>query len=210
MSHNACCKVGRITKKYGIRGTAPTAESLDETLLARWKGREGYREHGYRTLTDWFNRRLLKQSYEQHGRRISDMQLAAEYDILVGDNDLAKLELSDELATDGVDADAVLDDMVSWSSMRVHLTDCLDGEKVQEAKTNWERNSIDISRSQAVSKISEAVASLGSKGRVNGGASASVSIDVQLQCNQCEASVPLVVALDRGYVCEVHHKESDT
>ncbi|MEF8771093.1 rod-determining factor RdfA [Halodesulfurarchaeum sp.] len=206
MSQDSCCKVGRVSAQYGVRGTSPTFDSIDETLLARWKGREGLREHGYRTLTDWFNRRLLKQTYEKHGRRTSDTQLAAEYDILVGDDDLERLELSDELATDGIDADAIRTDMVSWSSMRVHLTNCLGGEKVRKAETDWERNSIEIARSQAVTKISEAVSSLGSKGRVDGGASASVSVDVQLECSQCGSTVPLVVALDRGYICETHDK----
>jgi hypothetical protein len=93
--------------------------------------------------------------------------------------------------------------------MRVHLTECLEGEKNRVARTDWERNSIEIARSQAATKIEEAVDSLGSKGRVNGAADADVSIDVQLQCNQCEASVPLVVAVDRGYVCEKHHKETE-
>jgi hypothetical protein len=210
MPQDSCCKVGRVSAQYEVRGTSPTFDSIDETLLARWKGRDGFREHGYRTLTDWFNRRLLKQTYEKHGRRTSDTQLAAEYDILEGDDDLERLELSDELATDGIDAEAIRTDMVSWSSMRVHLTNCLDGEKVRKAETDWERNSIEIARSQAVTKIAEAVASLGSKGRVAGATDAAVSIDVQLHCDYCEASVPLVVAVDRGYVCEKHHKESES
>jgi hypothetical protein len=209
MTTDHCCKVARVAEKYGVPRTAQGSEALAETLLARWQGRETYREHGYRTLTEWFNRRLLARAYDRAGRHVGETQLEAEFDVLTGEDELEKLDLEDELAADGIDPDAVLGDMVSWSTMRGHLTGCLEAEKEREARTDWERNSIEISRSQAREKIGEAVASLGSKGTVQGADDADVSIDVALQCDQCAASVPLVVALDRGYVCETHHRPSD-
>ena len=205
MTNEHCCKVGRVASKYDVSATIPTDEELSATLLARWQGQDGYREHGYRTLTDWFNRRLIEQAYERAGRRVGDPQLNAEYEVLTGEDELAKLDLEDELAAAGVDAEQLESDMVSWSSMRGHLTDCLDGEKTREATTDWERNSIEIARSQARSKIEEAVAALGSKGDLVGADDAEVSLDVRLHCDQCDSTVPLVVALDRGYVCETHH-----
>ncbi|MGM0389906.1 MAG: rod-determining factor RdfA [Natrinema limicola] len=209
MTKDYCCKLGRVADQYDLTG-GPNVDSLDEALLARWQGTGGFSEHGYRTLTDWFNERLLERAYERAGRRVSDTQLDAEFEVLLGDDELKKLDLEDELAEAGVDAEGVRGDMISWSTMRVHLTECLEGEKKRVARTDWERNSIEIARSQAATKIEEAVDSLGSKGRVTGAEAAAVSIDVQLHCDQCEASVPLVVAVDRGYVCEKHHKETDS
>lgn len=205
MTNEHCCKVGRVAAKYDLEASIPAADSLSETLLARWKGRDGYREHGYRTLTDWFNRRLLERAFERAGRRVGNPQLKAEYEVLTGEDELEKLDLVDELAAAGVDAEQVRRDMISWSSMRGHLTVCLDGEKTREASTDWERKSIEIARSQARRKIEEAISSLGNKGNLEGGDAATVTVDVRLQCDRCESSVPLVVALDRGYVCETHH-----
>ncbi|MFB6110118.1 MAG: rod-determining factor RdfA [Halodesulfurarchaeum sp.] len=205
MTTEYCCKVARVAEKYGVPDAVPSELTLSDALLARWQGRDGYREHGYRTLTDWFNRQLFERAAERADRRVSDPQLTAEYEVLTGEDELQKLDLQDELAAAGIDAEQLLADMVSWSSMRGHLTDCLGGEKTREATTDWERNSIEISRSQARGKIEEAVAALGSKGEIAGAEEAAVSIDVHLHCDRCDTAVPLVVALERGHVCEIHH-----
>lgn len=204
MTEEYCCKLDRVADQYDLPGD-PSTGSFDDVLVQRWKGRDGFSEHGYRTLTNWFNARVLEQTYEAAGRRVSDTQLESEFSILTGEDELRKLDLEDELSEFGIDANAVRQDMISWSTMRVHLTECLEGEKKREATTDWERNSIEIARSQTVSKIEEAVNSLGNKGRINGATNADVSIDIQLNCDQCENSVPLVIAIDRGYVCEKHH-----
>lgn len=208
MDHEHCCKLGSVSDRYAVTPDTAEFSTLDEALLARWQGEGGYREHGYRTLTEWFNRRLLKRVYDQQGRETTGTRLESEFEALTAGDELTRLELMDDLATQGIDAETVLEDMISWSTMRMHLTECLDAEKETEtATTQWERESIEIARTHAASKINEAVASLGSKNRVTGADEASVSVDVTLECNQCSTSVPLVVAMDRGYVCGTHHRQ---
>lgn len=208
MDHEHCCKLGSVSDRYAVTPDTAEFSTLDEALLARWQGEGGYREHGYRTLTEWFNRRLLKRVYDQQGRETTGTRLESEFEALTAGDELTRLELMDDLATQGIDAETVLEDMISWSTMRMHLTECLDAEKETEtATTQWERESIEIARTHAASKINEAVASLGSKNRVAGADEASVSVDVTLECNQCSTSVPLVVAMDRGYVCGTHHRQ---
>lgn len=211
MDDEECCKLGSVADRYAVTAESAEFDSLDDALLARWRGEGGYREQGYRTLTEWFNRRLLKRVYDQAGRETTGSRLESEYDALRNGDELTRLEVMDDLSAAGINAESVLRDMISWSTMRMHLTECLEAEKETEAATtNWERESIEIARSHAASKIGEAVASLGTKNRVAGGDDASVSIDVSLECEQCSTSVPLVVAMDRGYVCGTHHRQEAT
>jgi hypothetical protein len=208
MDDEQCCKLGRVAASYGVTPEAAEFDTLDEALVARWRGSGNYRERGYRTLTDWFNRRLLKQVYDQHGRETAGSRLDSEFDALVDGDELTRLEVADDLAASGIDPDEVLADMISWSTMRTHITHCLGAEKQRAAATtDWERDSIAIARDHAETKIGEAVASLGSKGTVAGAADAAVSVDVTLECDECSTSVPLVVAMDRGYVCAAHHRQ---
>ena len=211
MDDEHCCKLGSVADRYAVTPDSAEFNSLDEALLARWRGEGGYREHGYRTLTEWFNRRLLKRVYERHGRETTGSRLDSEFEALTEGEELTRLEVMDDLSSDGIDPESVRRDMISWSTMRMHLTECLDAEKeTATATTDWERESIEIARTHAASKIGEAVASLGNKNRVDGAADASVSIDVTLECDQCSTSVPLVVAMDRGYVCKTHHRQEAT
>lgn len=204
------CKLGRVAERYDL-DPEDAGSSIDGQLRDRWLGEHGQGEHGYRTLTEWFNRRLLKRIYDERGRDATGARLESDYEALVGDDELTRLEVVDDLAADGIDAEAVLEDMISWSTMRTHLTECLGLEKERrEASTDWERESIEIATDRAAEKIEEAVGSLASKGVVAGASSAAVNLEVELECDQCATTVPLVVALDRGYVCATHDRPEVT
>jgi DNA-binding transcriptional ArsR family regulator len=199
------CKVDRLVDAYGLDAAETRYGSFDERLLARWTGADGGSAEGYRPLTEWFNKRLLRATYEDHGRETLGVRVEADYDVLVGEDDLAREELRDDLAADGIDADAYLDDTVSWSTMRRHLTDCLGGEKTRErSESGWERESVRIAREHAAGKVRDAVSSLASRGDLPGGKDAEVEIDVQLACPVCHVRVPLSDALARGYICQDH------
>lgn len=204
------CKVDRLVEAYGLDEAETRYDTFDERLLARWTGADGGSAEGYRPLTEWFNKRLLRARYEEHARETLGTRVDADYEVLVGDDDLAREELIDDLAVDGVDAEAYLSDTVSWSTMRRHLTDCLDGEKVRErSDSGWERETVRIARDHAAEKVREAVSSLASRGDLPGGREAEVELDVQLSCPVCHVRVPLSDALARGYICQ-DHLPSDT
>lgn len=205
MSSGCECKVGATAERYDLDGAETRYESLDDHLLARWTGEDGRKAAGYRTLTEWFNKRLLKRAYDDRGRETIGTRLDAEYDALTGDDDLLRGEVADDLAADGIDADQLRDDMVSWSTMRHHLSGCLDGEKATPtATTDWERGSIEIARDRTREKAESALRALGSKERLAGADDAEVDVQVLLSCPECQVRVPFDVALDRGYVCEEH------
>lgn len=203
------CKVDLVCDQHDLDALESRYESVDDRLLTRWTGADGRSADGYKTLTEWFNKRLLKQAYDEQGRETVGTRLDSEYDVLTGDDDLARQELADDLADDGVDVEQLTENMVSWSTMRHHLQDCLNGEKEKaQATTDWERESIDIARNIAEEKVGDSLRSLASKGKLPGADEAEIDVDVKLSCPECPTRISVTGALERGYVCE--HLSSDS
>ena len=203
MGSSSGCKIDRVVGAYGLAGADPRHASIHDGLLARWQGTDGHSAVGYRTLTGWFNRRLLQRACVENGRDIAGGRVDHDYEALTGDDELRRAEVEESLRADGVDADSLVEDMVSWGTMRTHLTGCLDGTK-ERGGGDWECDAVGMAKTFARGKVEEALSSLGAKGDLDGFDRASVSIQVQMQCEACPTRVPLEVALDRGYVCETH------
>ncbi|HET7325133.1 MAG TPA: hypothetical protein VFJ06_12450 [Halococcus sp.] len=205
MASRQRCKIDRALRNYDLDAVVTSHETVDDYLLARWKGTDGRSAVGYRPLTEWFNKRLLKYTYDETGRDATGTRLESEYEALTGDDELLREEVADDLRMDGVAVDTVLDAMVSWSTMRHHLKRCLEGEKQQpESTSEWERRSVDIARHQTEEKVTDALSSLDSKGRLPGGSATDVHVQVQLQCPVCHVRVPFEEALSRGHICREH------
>ena len=204
------CKVDRAVAAYGL--TAPGRfEDVDDELVARWRGAGDREAQGYRSLTEWFNKRLLKQVYDANGRETVGTRVEGDYRALRGDDRVLREEVKDDLRGDGIDADAVADALVSWSTMRHHLKDCLGAEKATEtgsgearSPSGWERQSVAIATDRAEEKLADAVRSLSGKGRLAGGEEASLSVEAYLSCPVCGVRRRFTDALQRGTVCERH------
>lgn len=180
-------------------------EHLDEELAARWTGDAGYDGDGYRALTKWFNKRLLKQVYDAHGRDTFGTRLESDFAALQGGDELLREEVLDDVRQDGIDADTVVDAMVSWSTMRHHLQGCLEAEKpTPDRSSEWERDSVAIATHQAEEKLADAVQSLVGKRRLTGGEDAELRVEAYLECSECGIRRRFTDALDRGRVCERH------
>lgn len=212
MVTDASCKVDRVIEQYDLATVEPRHASLGSELLARWRGEDGHDALGYRRLTAWFNKRLLRQLFDEHGRDVLGGRVDHDYAALTGDDELQRHEVSESLRSDGIDAEGVRSDMVSWGTMRTHLQDCLNGEKPSErSRTDWEHNSVEMAKSVAREKAQAALSSLASSGDIAGVDRTSVSVQIQLQCDVCPTRVPLDVALEQGYVCEQHtDQQTDT
>ena len=203
------CKVDAVIDKYGLASADPIYESLDEGLLARWTGADDRTEVGYRSLTAWFNKRLLKGVYAEHGRESLDTRIDSDYETLRGDDDLQRDELIERLQAAGIPGETLQDDMVSWGTMRTHLNDCLDGQKEpRKATTNWERESVETAKAVVERKAETALSSLARKGDIDRGDAAEVQAQIQLGCPDCPTRVPFDVALERGYVCKRHRNRT--
>lgn len=205
---NTCCKVGAAIKEYDLDELVSRHDTFDDQLVARWKGENGGASQGYRPLTDWFNRRLLKREYDRSGLETTGTRVEREYEALTGD-DLRSEEVRDTLRSKGVDIENVEQSFVSWSTMQRHLNNCLDAEKEpQRAQTNWERNSVEFAREQLKSKVDDALQSLDSKSKLEGADEAEVAISVEISCPECPLKIPFEEALERGYICGDHLTQS--
>lgn len=198
------CKVDLVADRYELTAPGHHSEDVDAFLVEHWTGAAG-EPMGYHALTDWFNRRLLKQVYERAGRETIGTRVESEYDALRGDDELVREEVMDDVESDGIDAEAIVEAMVSWSTMRRHLQDCLEAEKPSPpSRSNWEMESVEIARERTAEKTVAAVRSLARKGRLPDGDAADVDVQIKLSCPECPTRVPLEAALARGYVCEEH------
>lgn len=205
MTGDSACKVDEIIRRYDLDTADPRYESLDEGLLNRWTGTDGREAVGYRTLTEWFNKRLLRQVFDRQGRDTLGDRIDRDYEALTSDDELVREDAIADLETDGIDGAAVHDDMVSWGTMRTHLQECLDGSKEQPtSSSDWERETVAMAQSFATDKVESALSSLSTKGRLAGVDESTVTVQIQLQCDHCPTRVPFDVALERGYVCERH------
>lgn len=199
------CKLGIVADRYGLDDAETRFESLDDHLVARWTGEGKFQAQGYRSLATWFNKRLLKQVYDRNDRSTLGSRIDDEFSTLTGEDDLAREELIDDLAQDGIDGERIHEDMVSWSTVRTHLQRCLEAEKPTEsAETNWEERSVDFSKDILQEKVSDALTSYQNKGWIADATDADVSVQIHLACPECPTRVSLDEALDRGYVCERH------
>lgn len=203
----SCCKVGTVAEERELAVSADM--SIDEYLVARWLGADDYPAVGVRKLADWFNKKLLREVYTDAGRNVTDIRVESEYDVLSSDDDLRRAEVVDDLATDGIDGEQLIDDFVSRSTMRRHLKNCLDARKDGSesdapSDSNWEVEQVQYGTEKLRNSVREAVTSLDNKGRLPGGGKAELDIPILLSCPECSTQVRLETALNRGYVCKSH------
>jgi hypothetical protein len=199
------CKLDFVADRYDLDEVEARYESIDDRLLARWTGESASGPAGYRTLTQWFNKRLLKVIYDDHGRNTTGNRVESDYEALTGSDDLLRAEVEDDLRADGIDVDRYRKDRISWSTMREHLTSCLDGTKESaDAGTDWERESVAIATDITASKVEAALSSLASADALPDGDRAGISVQVLLSCPDCQTRIPFEDAIDRGFVCADH------
>ncbi|MFT4890633.1 MAG: hypothetical protein ACI9YT_001551 [Halobacteriales archaeon] len=197
------CKVDLLVDKYDIAAPASVYDDVDDYLLARWLGGGDRTPDGYGTLTEWFNKRLMKRIYEKHGRETMGVRLDSEYDALTGDDDVVRGEVRDDIATDGIDPGRLQEAFVSRSTMRRHLTECLDGTKETNTGTsNWEKESIDLATAQARRRITKALQSLASKNEFPDLDSVDVEVTVHVSCTDDPYQVPIGEALESNFDCQ--------
>lgn len=204
MSRNGC-KVDDAVDDYSLRAPGTDTDSIHGYLVARWTGTQGHRSVGYRQLADWFNRQLLRRVYDEHGRSTTGTRVESDYEALQGDDDLVREEVRHDLEADGINAESVLNDMVSPRTMHRHLKNCLNAEKAtREAQTDWERESVQRAREQLEEKVRKAASALESKEKLFGAAEAEIDIRVYLSCPQCPTRVTFETGRRQGYVCDEH------
>ena len=207
MSQTHCCKVDRIRATHGLSPPASFEGDFDSYLVASWTG-DGEREaSGVRSLSEWFNKQVLKAIYREHGRPDSTVRLDADYEALRGDDvpDHERAELRSELADDGIDSEATTKQFIGKSTLSRHLKECLDATKdTPSSETEWEINRVRIATNTYRSHLDSALQSLANKNLISGVEEAELQVQSYLTCPECPTRVTVEQAYEQGYVCADH------
>ncbi len=211
MPSEHCCKVDRVRAAHGISPPSRMDGDLDSYLVARWIGEGETEPAGVRTLSEWFNKQVLKKIYRDHGRSDSSIRLNSDYEALQGDDipEHERAELVSELADDGIDSEVTTKQFIGKSTLSRHLKGCLDATKeTPEAETEWEIDRVRVTTNTYRSHLESALQSLGNKDQISGVDEAELQIQAYLSCPECPARVTVERAYERGYVCADHRDDS--
>ena len=211
MASTHCCKVGRVRTDHDLSPPSRVDGDLDAYLVAKWTGEGETEPVGLRTLTEWFNKQVLKTIYRDHGRSDSSVRLDSDYEALQGNDipDHERAELLSELAADGIDGEAITKQFIGKSTLSRHLKECLDATKdTPESETEWEIDRVRVATNTYRSHLESALQSLGNKNRIAGVDEAALQIQSYLSCPECPTRVTVEQAYEQGYVCADHHEGS--
>lgn len=206
------CKVDDLIEEYGLTAPGSEYDSIDDYLAQRWTGSDGRTPEGYKKLTDWFNKRVLKAIYEEHGRSTVSIHLDREYNVIVNEDNIQRTELAADLEGDGMDIDELKRTLVSHGTIRNHFKNCLEVEKDTQAATKSSSNprekAIASAKRMATSKTEGILPDLAANGIVPHADEAVVDIEIRLKCPICDTRVPIEDAIQRGYVCKEHMSDT--
>lgn len=188
------CKVCRVLdeREFG---------RLDDELVARWHGESGERM-GYRRLADWLNATLLRREMERAGVPTGGGEARSRYDRLTGDDEGTAAAVADLLRREGVAVDAIRDDFVSYSVVRIHLRDCLGEDREPSPPADWEADRLDQLEAYTVAEAADALRSLVTKGELAAGGEITPEVSIRVTCSACGAAVPVDDALGGGTFCD--------
>jgi hypothetical protein len=206
MRQRFCCKTGEMINKYEF-----DKEEMDSTLVAKWRGENGHDELGINDLEHWFNKQILTLYYQRNGRPDPEYKIDAEYEVLADDDipDHKRAELVSELEAEGIDAETMTDDFVSYSTIYRHFSECIDAEKGSDdddnTDTDWERDGIDLAKENFRDRVTKSLRTLSNKDRLAGYENAELEFSASLRCDHCPTRVPVETAVEQGYVCATHN-----
>lgn len=201
----SCCKVGAVAAKYRL-SPGVTDETLDEQLANRWDGTDGYPEMSIRELVDWLHKHMLRTRYTEQGRSTLEPHLDSDYDVLSNEADDNHRAVLSDLAGDGIDGEALLEDFVSPATMYRHLTGCLDVEKdaARGDSANPVRNKLSYVENTVETHVADLLSAWENSGDVPAATEADVAVRIYLECPTCSKQTGLRIVQQRGYVCEEH------
>lgn len=211
MSENEhCCKLSRTAEKYDV---APGAgdETLDDQLAKRWTGEGKYPEMSLRTLVDWFHKHVLRTRYTDLGRSTLEPHLESDYQALQSPGDDTHHAVRSDLKSDGIDAEALVEDFVSASTLYRHLTGCLGVEKAEEPSgTAPDRETLNYVENTAEMYVSDLLSAWEHSGETPRATDADIVVRVYLECPECAKQTNIRTVKQRGYICKKHMTEQST
>lgn len=186
------CKVGSLAAEYGL------ADANDE-LVARWTGVRGDAE-SVRSLTDWFNRRLLREEMRAADVDTVEGRVENLYDLLTNPETLegVRMEAESILSQSGVDVEELQDRFVSHQSVYRHLRNCLGAEKATATSSvEKERERVNSLQNRSEAVIDDSLGRLRDAGKL-AVADFEVLVNFRVSCEECGALHDVADLLARG------------
>lgn len=182
------CKIGRNVQKYSLG-------EFDRRLTDRHRDGASLRD-----LETVVNEAILSASIRAADAEVIG-DVSSVYETLTGDAASAgeRTELRDRLSRAGVEVEAVTDDFVSYQTVRTHLRECLDLSTDQRDPLSVEdaRGTIEWARSRSEGIVERTLERLAGTDAVTAG-DVDVSHVVRATCDECGATFPVDVFIDRG------------
>jgi hypothetical protein len=189
-------KIVRAAEKFDLEDRL--SRDLDAALVRRWNG-IGHEEMGVRSISNWFNQKLMQVAYDEAGLSTLDSRIQSDYEALTEGDGMVKDSVMIELEGEGVDPEELIDHFVSGPTIYRYLTDNIGAEKEKEEEDKeWEADAIDYQIDKLNTTIEEALSSLESKGKldIEGDFDSDVRVYVEDGCGRTSLSK----ALNQGYI----------
>lgn len=176
------CKLDRIAEEYGLT-------SIDNELRnAKANGAS------LRDLETLVNHRLLKQAFIDAGNPLLPGEVETIYTLLT-DSEVSKgteIQLQNRLETEGIEAESIVADFVSYQTVRTHLKECLDVDtgRQQAVSIDSERKTMFGILGRTEQIIQDSVDRLAAADELDTG-SLSVSVTARVSCENCAHSYSL-------------------
>lgn len=184
------CKIDRVIERRGLDG-------LDEELGRRRRADDA----SLRELESVFNRRVLAAALRDERVETIQGEVANLYRLLTAEEVSAgaRTEAIDRLERNGIDAEALQEDFVSYQTVRTHLRDCLGLETGRESsidRTDAEDTVFSfLARSETV--IEQTLSRLQSADELHAG-ELDLSVNARVACRDCGREYTVSQLLDRG------------
>jgi hypothetical protein len=131
-------RVETLINKYSLNNAASKGRSINKDLKVRWLDSSESYDYSSTTiadLADYFNQKILRQVYRDHGRKYESRYIESQYDTLTSELehsadpdflvDKEGSALIVELKEDGIDVEELSRDFVSYLEIHTYLTETL-------------------------------------------------------------------------------------
>lgn len=185
------CKVGRLIEEYGFG-------AMNDELAFDWTREDG-EDSSVRTLTDRFNRRLLRAEMSSAGMEFLDEEVPTIYDHLVSDevNRGQETQARNRLSRQGIDVDRLEERFVSHQSVYRHLHDCLELDKERTTTVSKETDRIHRLQNRSEAVLTDAVRRLRANDRLAAG-EFDVLVNFRIMCEECNSLYDVTEFLEDG------------
>jgi len=115
------CEVDELIEEYNVEDVPPEDLLVGGPLAKKWVTTFAKEPNGMEELTDWFNRYILREIYNDHDRTPPDIHLEREYQVYRNEESIQRHELAADLEGDGINFEEVADVFVSPETVHNHL-----------------------------------------------------------------------------------------